>query len=96
MSRTVGVLGGLAALVLVAAPAVGQEKRMTTPMAAPVATPAAAPMAAPMATPAAAPMAPAMATPADGHTVHVTAPHVVAGKVWVLTIITARSSLPNP
>jgi len=49
MSRTVGVLGGLSMLVMVAAPAIGQE---TT-----------------------------MATPADGHTVHVTAPHVVAGKV---------------
>jgi hypothetical protein len=74
------VLGSLIVLVLVALPAIGQEKRMTTPMAAPVATPA-APMAAPVATPVAAPTAPAMATPADGHTVHVTAPHVVAGKV---------------
>jgi uncharacterized protein DUF1264 len=77
MSRTVGVLGGLSLLVMVAAPAICQEK--------PVATPAPAPTMGhemPMAAP-----APAMAeekpmvSPADGHTVHVTAPHVVAGKV---------------
>jgi hypothetical protein len=78
----------LVVLVLVAAPAIGQEKPKTTPMAAPKTTPMAAPVATPMAapmepvaTPAAAPAAPSMATPADGHTVHVTAPHVVAGKV---------------
>src|SRR5712691_12832411 len=49
MSRIVGVLGALGVLVVVAAPATGQEAKM--------------------------------ASPADGHTIHVTAPHVVAGKV---------------
>jgi hypothetical protein len=53
MSRTFGVLFGVVLLVILAAPAIGQETAPT----------------------------PAMATPADGHTVHVTAPHVVAGKV---------------
>jgi Protein of unknown function (DUF1264) len=75
MSRTIQVLGGLAILLLVSGPAVSQTptaKPMTTPMPAET-----TPM--PMAPTEAAPMAPA--SPADGHTVHVTAPHVVAGKV---------------
>lgn len=49
MSRMITVLSALGVLVMVAAPATGQEGKM--------------------------------ASPADGHTVHVTAPHVVAGKV---------------
>ncbi|MGH9367063.1 MAG: DUF1264 domain-containing protein [Thermoanaerobaculia bacterium] len=49
MTRIDGVLGALGVLVVVAAPATGQEAKP--------------------------------ASPADGHTVHVTAPHVVAGKV---------------
>ena len=75
MSRTIRILGGLAILLLVSGPAVSQ-----TPMAKPMTTPMPAettPM--PMAPAEAAPMAPA--SPADGHTVHVTAPHVVNGKV---------------
>jgi len=74
MSRTFGVLGGFVALILVTSPAVGQEK--------PVATPAPAMgHEMPMATPAPAMEEKRMVSPADGHTVHVTAPHVVAGKV---------------
>ena len=34
-------------------------------------------------------------TPADGHTIHVTAPHVVAGKVMGPYLTTVRSSLRN-
>lgn len=49
MSRVHGLLGALACLVGMTAPAIAQEAKMTSP--------------------------------ADGHTVHVTAPHVVAGKV---------------
>ena len=67
MSRTRGVLGCLGILVVVSAPAIGQQP-----------TPAMAETPAMPATPAVAAMP---ASPADGHTVHVTAPHVVAGKV---------------
>jgi len=67
MSRTRGVLGCLGILVVVSAPAIGQQP-----------TPA---MAETPAMPAAPAVAAMPASPADGHTVHVTAPHVVAGKV---------------
>ena len=53
MSKMLGTLGALGALILFAAPATSQEAKPEAKMA----------------------------TPADGHTVHVTAPHVVAGKV---------------
>jgi hypothetical protein len=49
MSKALTILGSLGVLVLLAAPAAGQEAKP--------------------------------ASPADGHTVHVTAPHVVNGKV---------------
>ena len=65
MSRTLGIPGGLSILVRMTAAPAVGQQ----PTPAPVTAPAMAPM-------------PAMpATPADGHTVHVTAPHVVAGKV---------------